>query len=282
MTAVDVFKHSYLLKSTHADFATGRRKHLRFAIQNRLISFVKLNPHGPEPFEYLQFAKTDILDSCPRGPINALGNAKRAIHLTIENILVAWGLSKAFKDQNFPTQLAILQDLNAFPTRIIDWLNKKRNLVEHDYAVIDIQEVVYLIEIAELFLLIAYQYLRGAVVGAFVGIETDNVCYNWQLEPEQSKVNIYRVHHKKFVDTELGRIYYGFRENPDSELVSSIEITRDNQDQWIDYLDLFVYMTKQPATLLETEIQPNEHYHFSKVTGGIELEWDEVGLRDNP
>jgi len=154
------FEDTYLLKGVTQNFVTGHRSNLRFAIDSLSLGFTNLNAKGPEPFEYLEFAKSDILQGGTKGAINALGNAKRAIHLTIQNILHAWGLLPAFQDQNFPTQIAVLRELNAFPTRTLEALNRKRNFVEHEFASADFAEVADLVDIAEMFLLIAYPYLR--------------------------------------------------------------------------------------------------------------------------
>lgn len=64
------FKDSYLLKGVNPDFAIGRRANLRFAIENLTLSYSRLNDKGPEPFEYLEFAKTDIQQGDTKGAIN--------------------------------------------------------------------------------------------------------------------------------------------------------------------------------------------------------------------
>lgn len=257
------FKYSYLLRGVVKDFAIGRRSNLRFAIESLSLNFCKLNDKGPEPFEYLEFAKADIKQGDLKGAINGLGNAKRAIHLTIKNILLAWGLLPSYKDENFPTQLQIFQELNAFPTKTLEALNRKRNIVEHEFTSVEITEVEELIDIAEMFLLIAYPFLRSVVVGGFVGILDDDKCYEWRISSNEGNVQIFLIQDAQYLDTEIGRIYFDFGEMKKGTPEKQIEIIKSNKSEWINYLDLLVYMTKKKTTMLEKQTFPEVNYHHS-------------------
>ena len=68
-----------------------------------------------------------------RSPINAVANAKRAIHLCIDAFLRIYCLGKWASRKPFPVVLGLLSDLGAFPTRLVHSLNRRRNLIEHEY-----------------------------------------------------------------------------------------------------------------------------------------------------
>lgn len=152
------FEDLYVLSNVDSNFAQGARAKLRYACEYLYASLMKLNPKGVDPFEYLNFAKTDISTNSLRGAINGLGNVKKAIHLTIDCFFELLGLIKAFRKSNFPTKLDIIQQLEAFPTNVIKTLNQKRNYVEHKYTTIDIKKVVDFIDVTEMFLRLCYPF----------------------------------------------------------------------------------------------------------------------------
>jgi hypothetical protein len=119
MISFEELKQSFYIRDVQADFAIGLRKNLRYAQSFKTVYLGKINPNGPAIFEYIQFAKQDLNTGCQRGAINALGNAKRAIHLTIETFLRLLCIDKALYKYNFPSKLDLLNSLHAFPTGII-------------------------------------------------------------------------------------------------------------------------------------------------------------------
>lgn len=272
MEDLEPFTHAYLLKGIVQDFCLGRRARLRYALPCSTISFTRINDKGPEPIEYLEFAKSDLTVASQRGAINAIGNAKRAIHLTIQNILFSWGLYHSFKSENFPKQLEILADLNAFPTRALEALNHKRNLVEHEFSSVDPVEVADLVDVTEMFLLLAYPYFTNAIIGAFVGVQDDERCMQWQLIPNEGFINIYVLQNPDVYETSIGPIHHTFVEDPPRKLEKKIDITKSNLTDWIGYLDLFVYMTRRRSTLLEKPISSDERYHFGRILHSSPIE----------
>jgi len=258
VVTIDRLKEKYFLRGVDPDFAIGRRANLRYALENASAYLTHLNPKGPEPFQYLQYAKADISSGTHRGALNALGNAKRAVHLTIAGFLRLIGLGRAYAKANFPAKLELLKNLDAFPTQAIDNLNRKRNLVEHEYVEVDIDEVNNFVEISEMLLLLAYPYLKHAVIGTLVGIEGDNRCFEWFLELEQGDIQIYEVETCNFIDTDIGRIYYSVRSEDKRLQIQTVRMTRTNVEEWLPYLDLFVYCTKKTATQLPRPSDDNE------------------------
>lgn len=262
MVTIDHLKDDYFLRGIDPDFAIGRRANLRYAVESAYACRTQLNPKGPEPFEYLEYAKADISAGTRRGALNALGNAKRAVHLTIDNFLSIMVLGRAYASANFPAKLELLENLEAFPTQALDNLNRARNLVEHEYVDVTIDEIGNFVEICEMFLLIAYPYLKHVVIGALVGIEGDSRCFEWFLGPAQGDIQIYEVETCPFIDTSIGRIYHSVGSEDNRVQVQTVHITRGNAEEWLPYLDLFVYCTRKAATQLP---RPNSRGHGTFV-----------------
>jgi len=86
---------NYIIKGVDPYFSQGHRSNLRYAAKEYLYAvLMEINPKGIDPLDYLYFAKADLLTKDLRGAINALGNAKRAIHLLIDSFLELFGLKK--------------------------------------------------------------------------------------------------------------------------------------------------------------------------------------------
>lgn len=278
MITVDRLKDTYLFQDIVPDFALGRRQHLRYALGNQYACLAVLNPEGPEPLEYLEYAKLDVSHGDLRGAINALGHAKRAVHLTVESFLKILGL-KTYTKAKFPEKLEILQALNAFPTRMIGILNRERNLVEHEYVNIGIEEAANFVDIAEMFLLLAYPYLKRTVVGAYVGLEGDERCLEWSLDLEKGEINIYQVASTQFIESPLlGKVHYNMPclDEDARMLTNVVSITKSNTEEWLPYLDLFVYGTKR-AAIRPSERPPDEYEKDGlSLSRGIPLYLDDL------
>lgn len=105
------------------------------------------------PFEYLEFARLDLSDGNePRNLINALGNAKRALHLQVETIANGYGYRKLSRSSKFPPKLDFLGEIGITTPAIISKLNTLRNKVEHDYLVPDLEQIQDYCDVVELFL----------------------------------------------------------------------------------------------------------------------------------
>ncbi len=88
------------------------------------------------PEKYLAYAFDDLDESASeRSSINAVSNAKRALHLQIQILTEALG-GNAFglnQRSNFPKLLKFCEECGISTPRIIKKLNAKRNKVEHEY-----------------------------------------------------------------------------------------------------------------------------------------------------
>ena len=245
MATLEDLKQSYFLREIDSDFAFGHRSNLRYATVSASVHLEKINPTGPEPFDYLQFAKTDISSGDQRGAINALSNVKRSVHLTIDTFFRLLCLNKAYSKANFPSKLTVLKKIEAFPTELINRLNQKRNLVEHNYRTVDVAEVVDFVEVAEMFLLLTYPYFRDTVVGTYVGIDKDNRCLEWVIKHDLFEIQINEVKCESFIESLSGPIYYNIKIESPRFNNYSIKITESNTDEWLSYMDLFLYCTKK-------------------------------------
>ena len=168
----------------------------------------------------------------------------------MDALLEVWGLDTAYGKAKFPDKLTIMQELNAFPTRLIGDLNRKRNLVEHEYESVKHQEAAVFVDIAEMFLLLAYPFLKHAVIGAYVGLENDNRCLEWKISFPEREVHVSIVHCEKFLETPIGYVYYNIHSENKRSLQSVLPIKRTNLKEWLPFLDLFVYCTKRAAVRL--------------------------------
>ncbi len=247
MVSFDDLKQSHYIRDVHADFAAGHRKNLRYAQGYKFVYLGKINPNGPAIFDYIQFAKQDLVPGCQRGAINALGNAKRAIHLTVETFLRLLCIDKALSKLNFPLKLDLLDSLQAFPTGIIKRLNKRRNLVEHEYSEIGFLDVADFVEVAEMFTLITNNYLKNTVAGAYVGIENSDNCLEWVINHKESEIYINEVEAKTYLETPVGKIYYNIRNKDNRKNITAVKITKNNKNDWMPYMDLFVYLTRKKS-----------------------------------
>lgn len=246
MDLYESIKDTYILSNIDLNFAIGRRANLRYACEWLYASLMELNPKGIDPFEYLSFAKSDILSNDPRGAINGLCNAKRAIHLTIDCFFEILGLKKRFGKKKFPEKLKFIQDLEAFPTIVINKMNEKRNYIEHEYRSIDIDEVKDFVDITEMFLLICYPFLKHMVIGIHIGLKNNERDIVWILNQKKSEIKIYEDLNSKSFNSSIGKIYYNFSENVDKlKLLNTINIEISELENFLSYLNTFIYCTKR-------------------------------------
>lgn len=111
-------------------------------------------PKGLTPVDYLKFAGKDLKDGEEqRNLINAISNAKRALHLEVETLCNAFGQEHSKKkSKNFPQRLKFIGDCGMVKHRLLTKLNNIRNLVEHEYYVPNKNEVEDFFDVVELFI----------------------------------------------------------------------------------------------------------------------------------
>lgn len=109
---------------------------------------------GVNQNDYLKFAEHDLNDGqTHRHLINAVSNAKRALHMEVETLSNAYGVTAALKKySSFPQRLSFLSNAGFFAKpRLLAKLNKLRNVVEHEYYVPKLEDAENFVDIVDLF-----------------------------------------------------------------------------------------------------------------------------------
>lgn len=112
-------------------------------------------PDGVNQTQYLEFAENDLADGvATRNLINAVSNAKRALHLEVETLSNKYGYSVVGKKFNsFWQRLEFLSAAGFFAKpRLLTKLNKLRNAVEHEYIVPTVDEAENFVDVVGLFI----------------------------------------------------------------------------------------------------------------------------------
>lgn len=108
---------------------------------------------NPSSYDYLSFAKQDLLDGqTSRHLVNSIANAKRALHLRLEDLCLGFGAGNLKKLKRFPQLMEYVQFCGIIAPGVLRRLNDLRNDVEHDYKVPELAEVEIYIDVTELFL----------------------------------------------------------------------------------------------------------------------------------
>ncbi len=114
-------------------------------------------PVETTPWVYLDFAIEDFESSSEekqsRTLVNALSNAKRALHLQVETIAKSLGFVQQKRGfPNFHAYLGFCEKCGVVTPRILKKLNTVRNAVEHEYYIPTESETEDFIDVVELFL----------------------------------------------------------------------------------------------------------------------------------
>lgn len=253
---------NYIIKGIDPYFSQGCRSNLRYAAKEYIYAvLMEPNPRGADILDYLYFAKADLLSKDLRGAINALSNAKRAIHLLVDCFLELLGLKKIYGEDNFPTKLEIIQKLEAFPTRLLKTLNKRRNLIEHKYDQIGLDEAEGFVEIAELFIRLCYPYFRYTTIGTRIGDVNSDKDIEWLLNPEASEITVSECQGASKLETgPYGTIYYELKTKPEKVVVKSIIMNKTNAAEWLPILNTFLYITQRRISHMEPPPYRKEDY----------------------
>jgi hypothetical protein len=104
---------------------------------------------------YLQFARSDLRQGWTRGRVNALGNAKRALHCQVDSVLYCVGLWAHAESRGweFTTKTDLVKELKIVAPAVLGEINRLRNKVEHEYSVPqDAEQLGSFIDVVDLFL----------------------------------------------------------------------------------------------------------------------------------
>ncbi|ENM5903645.1 hypothetical protein I2709_003871 [Vibrio mimicus] len=104
------------------------------------------------PSDYLDFAYIDLKGNDLRSSINALSNAKKAMHLQTEILANEFGYQKIKKKNNFPSMLEFLEHCGVITASVLQEINSVRNKVEHDYIVPEKSQISIFVDVVKLYL----------------------------------------------------------------------------------------------------------------------------------
>jgi len=257
----------YVLRGRDPGFAVGLRSHWRYACTHIFACYRQVNPNGPQPLDYISYAKTDLEDSGDRARINALGNAKRAVHLTIDAMLRLWALDKAFASKDFPRKADLLAKLEVFPTRLVRSLNHRRNIMEHEYTAVTQEEASDFVEVAEMFVRLALPYTFHATTAAYVGLLNDDACYEWELNHNDFTIEYWQVDTDTYITTEVGPIHHNLSSRNCRKRLESIPLCQNECDRWLPVLNLFSYLSMKAIYCLPIKHdEPGDGMRFVEST----------------
>jgi hypothetical protein len=123
-------------------------------------------PFRIKPHEFLKFAEHDLNNAYEHHLVNALSNIKRATDCQFDSLLVGFGLYEISRRKNldFPRKVDLLNSLGIVSPDILGRINKKRNLLEHEYANPDREGVQDALDVITLFLAYTDRFLCNALI----------------------------------------------------------------------------------------------------------------------
>jgi hypothetical protein len=127
------------------------------------------------PSKFLKYAEYDLAAKYDHYLVNSLSNTKRAIDCQLDSLLIAFGLSERAKRWRFPEKINYLNSIGIISPRILNKINKKRNLLEHEYKNPNEEEVEDALDVALLFVNYTSKYILRAVTEYDLYCETEEV-----------------------------------------------------------------------------------------------------------
>lgn len=245
MKSIKEIEKQYILRDKDPFLNSPPRETIRYiSSDNYYLSMLCINPKGVEPREYIQYAKADLISKDTRGAINAIGNAKRAVHLLIDSLLEVSGLAPNFSRKKFPRKLEIIERAEFFPTVLINNLNSERNIIEHEYKKISYEDAKKFVAIAEMLQLLCYPILKRFVNGIHIGIDSDERDLFLALDHTNGELDLLECKNINYLQTGIGRIYYHFpSEKDNSQMIKKYKLESNNIEKWITYFNTLVYAT---------------------------------------
>lgn len=138
-----------------------------------LAVFVSHQFFETDALTFLKFASADLQEPPPRGIVNALGNAKRAVENRVDSLLYAYGMNAHDKRDSwtYPAKAKKLRQAG-IPVRDVlqNMIVFVRNDLEHEYKIPEKQiDVKNCVDIAELFLLATDDMIERGLLRWVVG-----------------------------------------------------------------------------------------------------------------
>jgi hypothetical protein len=196
------------------------------------------------PGQYLQYAARDLGERTDRGAINALGNAKRALHLIVDSLLQAYGLLTRNQKISFPRKLELIDAAGLFSLSILNTLNLERNVMEHEYRVPSQGRVQEMVDVGRLLLLATRRMGEHVPYECVAGWRSEGALGVVQLDPGIGDLAFFSatgpiqvfVHEGREVTllepirATDGGLLPGVEVNPDP--VWTVRLDHKNRDEW--------------------------------------------------
>lgn len=216
--------------------------------------------------EYLRYAAEDLNSDTKQGYINALGNAKRALHLMIESLLNSYGLLAKNKRTSFPDKLKLLDGAGLFSLSILHTLNVERNVMEHEYKIPTRSRVQETIDVGRLLLLATQRMREYVLYESLASMRDTNISGVVQLNPAQGRLSFFEVNSPTF-EVEIeginvtvldairdpeGKLIPGVRIEP--RALWALDLSLKSMDEWAPLLrpmlDLSDYLFQPTSTVV--------------------------------
>lgn len=109
---------------------------------------------SPSAEDYLNYARSDLKDGdTSRHLINALANAKRALHLRMEDVCLGFGAVSLSNLKGFHRLSKFLMRCGLPAPEVLEEFNSARNSIEHDYTIPSKAIVKIYTDVAYLFMM---------------------------------------------------------------------------------------------------------------------------------
>lgn len=118
------------------------------------------------PSEFISFAEQDLQANFGHKYINALSNAKRALDCQADRLLKLFGYYEEAQDKfwGFPKKIELIQRFDILAPRVLNKINKTRNLMEHQYVKPNASQVEDFLDIVSLFIASTDRYTSNSII----------------------------------------------------------------------------------------------------------------------
>ncbi|MGK8501328.1 hypothetical protein [Nocardia asiatica] len=232
--------------------------------------------------DYLRFAKSDLDAGTKHGLINAMGNAKRSLHLMIDTILQNYGLLAYGRRRSFPGKLRLMDDVGLIALNVFRKLNVGRNIMEHEYQSPDPELVQDFVDVCNLLLLAIERLGQDLPYRSIVGLRETGEHMYLVVEPMLGRLDFRpllapTVNVTEVFGSEVEYVSTIFREGdrvPDAkavgDVVRSIELRPSNEAQWIPIVRLLVEIGNDRSDYRVTRVDDGWATVWSSISFPVE------------
>ena len=149
-----------------------------------------------KPNDFLRFAELDLAAGYEHSLVNALSNAKRALDSQIDTLLIGFGFYSEAKNKRwgFPTKVQRIKELGIIAPRVLNKINKTRNLMEHEFTMPKYDMTEDFVDIASLFLASTNKYIYD--LPGYCELENEVLSEFWinmELHLESSSLELWYI-----------------------------------------------------------------------------------------